>query len=994
VRFAVLGPLAVDAASSPAPLRPSHRRLLSILLLYPDRVRDADELIDQYWPAAPPPTARAALQVHVSELRRRLGPTLIRTARGGYELDLTGHRLDRIEFDALARSALSAAREASWSVAVEQGDRALALWRGAPFDLLVDDEFARPEVHRLEALRAQVVDRLLAGLLALGDPARAAELARAELAEDPIREPLWRHLLLALHLDGRSAEALRAFDEAGRTLAAELGVEPGPALRALEQQIRFDDPDIAGLAAGATTHNLPRPNNRLVGRAGALAALSNLVDLQTPVTIVGAPGVGKTRLAVELGRHRLGRFPDGVWLIRLAAARSRQDVISAVAASTRLRQHVAGLDGLATATAALRALLILDNCEHVIEPCALFMDLVRAADGHVAIVATSRTPVGARDETRFELAPLDVPDAPARGPASHFAPASASGSALELFVDRARTVDPGFRLLPENLPTVAAICRDTGGIPLALELAASWLPAIGVAEIRQVLGGDLGHHAAGSRAAGVDVSLNTAIRRSTSLLTESDRRLLAEMAVFRGPFSLADVHGICAPDSALQEVAAGIARLVEASLLMVERRARGRVVYRLLVPIREHLRSSDASPEDPITIRFTDHYLAKAIAWCPDPLAAGTDLVGFDDDIDNLREALRLGIDRGLAEVAARAIVALNGYFYDRYLAWEGRAWLEKVMELPLTAETMGWVMRAHGSLSHNTNDLESAARSLADALRRFRGLRHADGMVMCLLSIAQVHLTSGRWDAGRRAAQRALTMMGSHGNPSGRAVAANYLGESTLFAGRVREALPALRESARLFRASGQDHRAGYVLSTLTIAAVLGSLRATAQRTSPVAVRLARESGSDSRLVRALGAAAATEAVWGDDMVSRSMLAEATAALGPLDTDAVIELLLPAGFLVRRWRRWEWLQLMLDRAETLAVQEGVAFGLPWDRQISRWRREAAAHVTPGPDQIAASSVMGAHDLAATTMDLLLEGFADWTVRRTRDPGPPTHPSI
>ena len=169
MRFAVLGPLVVDAASAPVALRASHRRLLSILLLEPDRGRDADELIDQYWPGGPPPTARPSLQMHVSELRRRLGPGLVRTSGAGYAVDLTGHQLDRLEFDAHARSTLSAAREGSWSIAVDQADRALAVWRGRPFDLLIDDEFARSEVHRLEAVRATVVDRLLAGLLVIGD---------------------------------------------------------------------------------------------------------------------------------------------------------------------------------------------------------------------------------------------------------------------------------------------------------------------------------------------------------------------------------------------------------------------------------------------------------------------------------------------------------------------------------------------------------------------------------------------------------------------------------------------------------------------------------------------------------------------------------------------------------------------------------------------------------------------------------------------------------
>ena len=976
MRFGVLGPLEVVDDAVRTPERPSHRRLLSILLLEPGRVIETDRLLDRLWNEAPPPTARAALQVHVSQLRKRLGDGVIATMPAGYRLDLDGHALDRFELESLAARCDAACDRADWRDAVDAGEHARHLWRGRPFEDLGHDHFAAPEIHRLETLRARVADRHIAALGALGRHAEAAELARQEVLGDPLDERAWQHLMLELHLDGRGGEALRAYEEARRVLAAELGVEPGPAVRELERRIRLQDPDLGAPVPSTHVHNLPPQRTSYVGREHELAELDALLRDGWFVTIAGAPGIGKTRLAIEVGLASGGRFPDGTWFVPLAPARTLQDVTSAIAIATRARHQVHGLDDLARHLAERRSLLILDNAEHVVEPVVAFLDAVAAAAGPLAVLITSRRPTGASGEHPYVLAPLDLGSADDAGSLM----SALTSPAVRLFVDRAREADPGFRLLPETLPIVREVCAVTEGIPLALELAASWMPVIGIADVRDVLGPELTGHDDSSGGARTDASIGAAIDRSTSMLTRSDRRLLGRLAAFSGTFSLQDATTVCAPDIRLREVAAAIARLVDVSLLHVDRRPEGRAVYRLLVPIREHVRASQEAEVERTVPLFVDHYLAKARAWSPDPLAAGVDIAGFDDDIDNVRTALGLALDDRRGDDVALAVVALQGYFYDRYLAWEALDWLARALPLIADPETLGWTLRCMGSLSQNVSDLDSAQRYLAQGLRQFRTLRHADGMAMCLLSIAQVHSTLGRWAAVRRAAGRALDLLGPLGNMSGRATASYYLGEGLAYDGRERESIPALRDAARLYRHSGQDHRAAYVLTTLVTVSVLAGLQRPARHYAPIALGLARRSGSDYRLARALAASAASEAAWGDVEAARAMIVEAHGRLGPNESDIVVEFLLPAGFVLRRLECWNWLLAMLGRAERIAAELRVAPGLPWARRIERWRREAP-HGSTGHDQAAAVSAMAAPALAARTAAIV----GEWSE--------PTHPS-
>ncbi len=958
----VLGPLLVLREGESVPLRPAGRRLLAILYLAPGREIDLGSLVDRMWVGDAPRTARASLHVHMSAIRS-LSRDLVMSTSTGYRSGSIDD--DRPRLTTLTEESDRATADHDWSRVLDTTARGLALWRGQPFAELADDAWANAEIRRLEELREHLVDGRLDGLVATGQFAGAVALAREEVGRDPLREGAWHRLTRVLLASNRPAEALRALEGARRTLADELGVEPSRWLTDLEQRIRVGDP-APDLWLHPTPTNLPRLITSFVGREDDLRAVESLLDDQRVVTVIGGPGVGKTRLAIEAGWGLLGRYPDGVWLASLASARTGQDVTSTIITASRTQRHIVGLADLASHLASRRSLLILDNCEHLIEPSTAFLEAVGALPGHLRVLATSRQAIVESDRSILTLAPLPLAHGAGRGPI-----ASSSSPALRLFADRARAVDPGFRLVPETLPFVTEVCQRTAGIPLALELTASWLPAIGVADLRHVFEPHLGWHHDDAGEITPHASLAAAIERSTELLPSADQQLLTDLSVFAGTFGLSDAHLVCAPGEPLRAVAAGIARLVDASLLVVERRPAGRVAYRMMVPIREHQRQAGRAIGEPVHRAFVEHYLAKAQAWNADPFAFGTDYAGMDDDIDNVREAFSVALESGRADDVARGILSLTGYFYDRYLAWEARDWLERALEDVRDPLVRAPSLMNLGSLHQNTDDLVGARRLLAQGLRLSRANGDPTGAARCLLSIAQVHSDRGEWAACRRAADRALRLLGPDARPTARAVASYYLGEGLAYEGRVREGIPALLEAARLFRDTGQIHRSSYALSSLVMMAVLAGLEEPARRYGPLAVGLARSGGTDMRLARALAAAGTAEAVWGDSAKSRGMLVEASERLGPAELTAVSGFLLPAGFLLRRMARWDWLLTMLRGIDAIVARLESTPPHAWEEVVDHWRREAAAIGVTDEDRSDGVEALTAHELAARTRQVL-----------------------
>jgi predicted ATPase len=561
---------------------------------------------------------------------------------------------------------------------------ALSIWRGAALGDLADRPFAREEARRLEETRLGAVEDLADAVLALGRPQEVLDRLEAHLAAHPLRERAWAQVMLALYRVGRQADALQAFRRLRRTLADELGVEPMPQLRKLAERILHHAPDLQpGVAApaGAVRHNLPVALTSWIGREQELADVVTALATARLLTLTGPGGAGKTRLAQRAAAQVLDRFPDGVWLVELAPVRDPDLVFDAVATAVGLlpaalaRGGTSLAQGLCEQLRARRALLVLDNCEHLVEAAAQLVQAVLIRCPHVAVLATSREVLDVPGETVWTVPPLSLP------PAAAAAPAEVAGSdAVALFCERAREARPGFALSDANADAVARICRRLDGIPLALELAASRIRVLGAVQVADRLDDRFRLLSGGSR--GVEErhrTLRAAMDWSYALLPAPEQALLRGLAVFRGTFTLTAaeaVHGAA-------DVLGPLTRLVDKSLVGVVG-DEPEVRYGLLETVREYarLQLDEAGEADAAHTRLRDHLLAAADRW-----VATADywnwwwwLRRLDADRDNFAVALEWSAARGDDEELLRLVAAHWPYWYwgDK-LGWH--RWLDTALD-------------------------------------------------------------------------------------------------------------------------------------------------------------------------------------------------------------------------------------------------------------------------------------------------------------------------
>src|SRR4051812_10221152 len=627
----VLGPveLVIDGQARSLP-GPGERELLALLALAAGRVVAVPALVDGLWAEALPANPGNALQVRVSKLRRALVAAgapgeLVVTRPPGYLLHLDRGEVDALRFaDQVA--AARASTDADPVTAAGLYREALVAWRGPALAEFADAAWAATEAARLAELHLAAREELVDLELAAGRHTEVLGELEALRAAHPLRERLHGRLMLALYRAGRQADALAAYQRARTVLDAELGLEPGAELRGLQEAILQQRPDLAAPARTATvaasdgsaTPGRPRLPARLtsfLGRGADLQRVGELLRTARLVTVTGPGGVGKTSLALEAARAAAEHFGDGAAFVRLAGVTDPAQVCSTVLAALEIRD-------VATATAEDQllghledhsVLLVLDNCEHLADACALLAERLLETCPDVRLLATSREPLAARGEVQYAIDPLPVPpeDADAAG--------LTGSAAAELFLDRARAARPDLDLRETDAAAVADICRHLDGMPLALELAAARVAALPVGELAARMGDRFTLLTTGPRTAEArQRTLRATVDWSYQLLTDPERVLLRRLSVFRSSWSLDAMQAVAA-DAPLDSPGAVdlLGRLVDRSLVVLDRTGADRAAgprYHLLETIRQYAaeRLAEAGESDAIARAHADHFTALA----------------------------------------------------------------------------------------------------------------------------------------------------------------------------------------------------------------------------------------------------------------------------------------------------------------------------------------------------------------------------------------------
>jgi predicted ATPase len=580
--------------------------------------------------------------------------------------------------------------------ALEVAESARALWRGRPWGALADEPWLRGDVTRLEELRRRA-DELWADIeLALGRHQLIVDALARAVEEEPLREHRWEQLMLAQYRCGRQAEALRTFQGARRALTEELGIEPSPALRALEHAVLVQDSSLDAPPRAVperARHNLPAAMSTLVGRDHDLVAAQKLLDESRLVTITGTAGCGKTRVALAVVEGFLDRYDDGVWFVDLAAASSGELVATQIASDLGLRE---GDEHEARGTMALlhtylrdrELLLVLDNCEHVAAEVATTARSLLTSCSGLRVLATSRVAIGIVGEAVKALSPLDTPAVDAT------LEDIVSSSAVQLFLQRASDAEGSHGQTSQQLQAIGELCRFLDGVPLAIELAAMWTPTLAPSEILERLGNRLSLVAPNDRLPKRHQALRTTIEWSYALLAETDRQAFRRLSVFPAGFTLAGAGAVITGDEDGTDAVIGtVARLVGSSLVRTDHR-RVPERYRMFDTVREYaaeqLRTS--GEEDETRARQLDYLVGLARNVSRDEFfgpPVPEIVAALDSEHDTVREALeRLLVSRD-GERAARLAGAMGTYWFERGHWSEGQRWLTRALQLTVGSRTV-----------------------------------------------------------------------------------------------------------------------------------------------------------------------------------------------------------------------------------------------------------------------------------------------------------------
>ena len=843
--------------------------LVKLLALAPGHRLHREQLMDLLWPELGKKAASNNLRHTLHAARTLLNPTtgshylasedesLVLCSGGDVWVDVEA-------FEAAAATARRARDPAVYRAATD-------LYTG---DLLPQDRYEGWTEGRREELR-QLYLTLLIELAARYEERHehslAIEALRKVTAVDPTLEEAHAALMRLHALSGKPEQALAQYERLRDTLLRGLGTEPGAATHHLRDEIaagRFSPTPPAGPLqevepSDAGKHNLPAPRTSFVGREREMTEIKRTLSMTRLLTLTGVGGAGKTRLALEVARDLTGAYPDGVWMVELAPLSEPELVAQEVARALEVAEHPGQVltDTLMDALDDKELLLVVDNCEHVVEAVAQLVDALLDSCSRLRVLATSREPLGLGGEVLWQVPPLSLPGTTDGVPDGGSTVESLMRyEGVRLFIDRARLRLPDFKLTQENAGATVRVCRKLEGIPLAIELATARMGALAVEQVAQRLDVSLdvlkgASHTAEAR----QQTLRATLDWSHNLLSEVEQAMFRRLSVFAGGWTLEAAEAVGTGNGIEQDdVLDLLGGLVDKSLVMAGLAAGGEVRYRMLEPIRQYAleKLEESGEADEVQGRHVAFFLA--VAEEAEPELAGPQqsvwVERLEGEHDNLREALSQVLDRGGGDLGLRFGGALWRFWIARGYISEGARWLQSVLASSgprLTPprvkalEGMGWMYQHQG-------DYERAEATYEEMLMLSKELGDKGNVATALNSLGTVAAQQGNNELAKTLLRENLEVIeeleeeGNPATPLKKFYVCNLLGylainEEDDYA----RGTTLWEESLVLARDVGDNYLVGMTLANLGHPAVLQGDYERARALSEEALTLAHELGS-----------------------------------------------------------------------------------------------------------------------------------------------------
>ena len=990
----LFGEFEVARGGAAIPVRGTKQRaLLALLALNRGSPVSADRLIDQLWGDGQAAKPANALQAQIVQLRRALGASAIVTSEAGYALDVSAEDVDTAQFEDLVTEGRRLSAEGELAQARSVLDAALRLRRGEPLSEFAFSGFADAERAHLNELFLVATESRVEADMELGGHNELVGELEALCRDHPLRERPWELLMLALYRAGRQAEALRAYAEVRDRLVDELGIDPAPALRELEARILDQDPSLAvanpvsyeAVAQPMGTGNLRERLSSFVGRTAELEQLREAVLSGRLVTLIGPGGVGKTRLAVEAAAAFREELRDGVWLVEFGNVTEPEGVAPTVARVLGAApeghigppSHESTVDLIARYLAGRSLLVVLDNCEHVIDQAAALAETLAGTVPGLRLIATSREALGVPGEVLVPVGPLVLP------------------TAVELFVDRARAVRPGFAADRETRPLIDEICRRLDGLPLAVELAAARLRSLTLATLAERLDDRFRLLTVGARTAlPRQQTLRAVVDWSYDLLFEDERRLFAGLSVFVGGCDLDAAEAVCAdeqmPNSEILEV---LGRLVDKSLVAAPnagRDARFTQLQTLWEYGRERL--NDSGEIEAFCTRHGAYYREMAeeshegLRGADGPMWRER----LTSELGNLRAALDWFIARADADAALSLASGMAWLWCINSDFVEGARWLGDALgakgarrpELAATAQVLhayfecGYFVGTELSPAIAVLECEEAVAVLTTSDDR---ARRAEALVLCATVLMRAH----QFDRSLEMLSEAHDLLQPAVHDWQLALHDLILAWTLALLGRLDDAEPAAHSSVDRFDTHGEVWLPVDALSILALITEARSDLDGASAAYEVLLERCRAAGQRGYVLFSLLRLAALRVRQGDDVAADGLYEEAIAcSFNPaVSADAKVG----QAAVARRLGDLERARALLDKAgdyyrdvDLRAGQTAVLSGLAW-WALSADNTDAAMAFAMDASRAACASGDSAIQLLADTAAAAVKAFVDPT---------------